>query len=130
MGSMLIKIWSQYWALALVIVAAAIVRLSFVGSVPYGFANDEVSYILSGYTISHNGGVDIAGKFLPLSINLDSSLSPVPVYIISLFTFFFGLSPAIARLPFALPEITSTVSPERTWCFCCLLDFLSITFEI
>lgn len=93
---------SKYFGLVLVIIIAAIFRLFAVGSVPYGIANDEVSYIISGYTIAHNNGVDIAGKFLPLSINLDSSLSPVPVYILSLFTGLLPLSPLTARLPFAL----------------------------
>jgi 4-amino-4-deoxy-L-arabinose transferase-like glycosyltransferase len=93
---------NKYTGIVIVIIVAAIFRLFAVGAVPYGIANDEVSYIISGYTIVHNGGVDIAGKFLPLSINLDSSLSPVPVYLISLFTGLLSLSPLTARLPFAL----------------------------
>ena len=92
---------NKYAGIILVIIVAALFRLFAIGAVPYGIANDEASYIISGYTIAHNGGVDIARKFLPLSINLDSSLSPVPVYLISLFTAF-SLSPLTARLPFAL----------------------------
>lgn len=91
--------------LILVISIACVVRLLGIGSVPYGIANDEVSYIISGYEIASTGGYDISGKFLPLSVNLDSSLSPVPVYIISLFTKIFGLNYATARLPFALMGI-------------------------
>ena len=87
--------------LMVVIFLACILRLWSLGSVPYGFANDEVSYIISGYTIANSGGFDIANRLLPLSVNLDSSLSPVPVYIISLFSLF-GFSPFISRLPFAL----------------------------
>jgi len=89
----------------LIIFLASVVRLWGIGSVPYGFANDEVSYIMSGYEIAKTGGFDIAGNFLPLSVNLDSSLSPVPVYIISLFMAVFGLNPITARLPFALMGI-------------------------
>ena len=86
----------------LIIFLASAVRLLGIGSVPYGFANDEVSYIMSGYEIAKTGGYDIAGNFLPLSVNLDSSLSPVPVYIIALFVKLLGLSSIVARLPFAL----------------------------
>ena len=86
----------------IIIFVASMVRLLGVGSVPYGFANDEVSYIMSGYEIAKTGGYDIAGNFLPLSVNLDSSLSPVPVYIIALFVKLLGLSSIVARLPFAL----------------------------
>ena len=93
---------SKFIGLIIVIVIASAVRLVAIGAVPYGIANDEVSYILSGYTIAHNGGVDIEGKFLPLSVNLDSSLSPVPVYILSIATGILSLSPFAARLPFAL----------------------------
>lgn len=85
----------------IIIFVASLVRLLGVGSIPYGFANDEVSYIMSGYEIAKTGGYDIAGNFLPLSVNVDSSLSPVPVYIIAFFIKLFGLSPFIARLPFA-----------------------------
>lgn len=91
--------------LILIILLASLVRLVGLGSVPYGFANDEVSYILSGYEIAQTGGYDIAGKFLPLSVNLDSSLSPVPVYIISAFVKLLGLSAFVARLPFSLMGI-------------------------
>lgn len=92
-----------------ILLIAASLRLMGLGTVPYGFANDEVSYIFSGYTIASTGGFDIMGKFLPLSMNLDSSLSPVPVYIIALFIKLFGLSPFVARLPFALMGIGSIV---------------------
>lgn len=100
-----IKKITSNWGIIAVIFFACIVRLWGIGSVPYGFANDEVSYIMSGYEIAKTGGYDIAGNFLPLSVNLDSSLSPVPVYIIALFVKLFGLSPIIARLPFAIMGI-------------------------
>lgn len=100
-----IKKISNAKGLVIVILVASLIRLWGIGSVPYGFANDEVSYIISGYEIAKTGGYDIAGNFLPLSINLDSSLSPVPVYIIALFVKLFDISPLVARLPFALMGI-------------------------
>lgn len=93
----------------LVIVIASSLRLWQLGNIPYGVANDEASYIYSGYTIWKTGGFDIVGKFLPLSINLDSSLSPVPVYLISVFTGIFGLSATFGRLPFAILGIGTVV---------------------
>lgn len=92
----------SFLLLLLILLIAGVLRIAFIGNVPYGFANDEVSYILSGYSIASTGGYDIAGKFLPLSVNLDSSLSPVPVYILSVFIKLFSLSPLVSRLPFAL----------------------------
>jgi 4-amino-4-deoxy-L-arabinose transferase-like glycosyltransferase len=103
------KISMQTYLTILVIIISSLLRLVGLGNVPHGFANDEVSYILSGYTIGQTGGFDIAGKFLPLSVNLDSSLSPVPVYLITLFIKLFGLTTFIVRLPFALMGVGASV---------------------
>lgn len=97
------------YLLIVVIFIALLLRLNQLGNVPYGFANDEISYIISGYTIAQSGGYDIAGKFLPLSINLDSSMSPVPVYLIAVIANFVTLSPFLARLPFALLGVGSVI---------------------
>lgn len=103
------KLYIQNYLLFLILIILFITRLIGLGDAPRGFANDEVSYIFSGYTIGQTGGYDIVGNFLPLSVNLDSSLSPVPVYIITLFTKFFGLTPFVTRLPFALMGIGSAI---------------------
>ncbi|HEV2339152.1 MAG TPA: glycosyltransferase family 39 protein [Patescibacteria group bacterium] len=93
----------------IIVLFAAVMRLWHLDSLSYGFANDEISYIYSSYTIWKTSGHDISGKFLPLSINLDSSLSPTPVYIGAPFVGIFGLSPFTGRLPFALAGIGSVI---------------------
>lgn len=90
------------YLIIIVIFIASFLRLLQLGNAPYGFMNDEVSYIYSGYTIAKTGGYDLAGKFLPLSIQTDSSLSPVPVYILATWFSFIPMTPLSARLPFAL----------------------------
>src|SRR6185312_9145899 len=99
----------KYILLILIIVFALALRVWQLNTLPFGVENDEVSYIYSAYTVWQTGGHDIAGKFLPLSINLDSSLSPVPVYITAPFVGLFGLSPLTGRLPFALAGVGSVI---------------------
>lgn len=99
----------KYIFLILIIVFALALRVWQLNTLPFGVENDEVSYIYSAYTVWQTGGHDIAGKFLPLSINLDSSLSPVPVYITAPFVGLFGLSPLTGRLPFALAGVGSVI---------------------
>lgn len=104
------KLFKQFnTGLVLIIATASLLRLIALGDVPYGFANDEVSYIYSGFSIAQTNGYDVAGKFLPLSVNLDSSLSPVPVYFVALFVKLLGLGAFVVRLPFALLGIGSVI---------------------
>ncbi len=95
--------------LIILIIISSILRLWQLGNIPYGMANDEVSYIYSAYTVWQTGGHDIHGNFLPLSFNVDSSLSPVPVYITAPFVGILGLSPFSGRLPFALLGVGSII---------------------
>jgi len=90
--------------LVLILLFSAFFRFWEIGNLPYGVANDEAAYIFSAYSISETGR-DIAGKFLPLSINVDSSLSPVPVYISIPFIKLFGVSVVSGRFAFALVGI-------------------------
>jgi 4-amino-4-deoxy-L-arabinose transferase-like glycosyltransferase len=100
---------TQIYLIIFVIIVASVLRITGLGNIPYGFANDEVGYIFSGYTIGQTWGHDINGHLWPLSVNLGDSLSPVPVYAIALLTSLFGLSPFISRLPFALMGIGSAI---------------------
>ncbi len=88
---------------------ALILRMFMLGGAPFSVANDELSYIYSAYSIWITHGFDITGKFLPISINLDSSLSPVPVYLISPFVGILGLSAFSGRLIFAILGSLSVV---------------------
>lgn len=72
-----------------------------IGVVPDGITNDEAEYIYSGYSIWKTAH-DPTGRYLPLSINLDNSFSPVYIYIIAPFVGLFDLSPVFGRLPFAI----------------------------
>jgi 4-amino-4-deoxy-L-arabinose transferase-like glycosyltransferase len=92
--------------LVLILFIAAVFRLWQLGKVPPGIANDEAGYIYSAYSIWKTGR-DPTGKFLPLSINLDNSFSPVYIYATAPFVGLLGLSPGIGRLPFALVGIIS-----------------------
>ncbi len=90
-----------FWA---TLFLAIFLRLFLLGNVPSGVTNDEASYIYNAYTIWHTGK-DITGKFLPLSVNLDNSFSPVPIYIIAPFVGLLGMTATTGRLPFALAGI-------------------------
>lgn len=89
-----------------IIVLALVLRIWHVGDVPPGVTNDEASYIYNAYSVWKTGK-DITGKLLPLSINLDNSFSPVPVYLYAPFVGIFGLSPFVGRLPVALAGTVS-----------------------
>ncbi|OGH38450.1 MAG: hypothetical protein A2905_01425 [Candidatus Levybacteria bacterium RIFCSPLOWO2_01_FULL_36_10] len=91
-----------------IIILASFLRLWELGSVPSGITNDEAGLIYSTYSISKTGH-DVAGEFLPLSINLDNSFSPVSIYLTAPFIRVLGLSPTSGRLPFAVAGILSIV---------------------
>jgi len=92
----------------LIFLLALTFRLFKLGDIPIGVTNDEASYIYSGYSIWRTGR-DISGIFLPLSFNLENSLSPVPVYLLSPLVGLFGLSPFTGRLLFSLAGIGSVL---------------------
>lgn len=92
--------------LTLILIIASALRLWQLGNIPSGITNDEAAYIYSAYSIWKTGA-DVTGKFLPLSINLDNSFSPVPAYLISPFVGLLGISPFSGRLIFALLSIAS-----------------------
>lgn len=93
-------------SLIFILLLASILRLWQLGAVPGGISNDEAGYMYSAYSIWKTG-YDVAGRFLPLSINLDNSFSPVYIYATSPFVGIMGLSPFFGRLPFALVSILS-----------------------
>ncbi len=91
-----------------VIGLAFVLRFWQLGNVPGSVSNDEAAYIYSGYSIWETGR-DIAGVKFPLSINLDNSFSPVPVYIIAPFVGIFELNAFWGRLPFAFAGFGSLI---------------------
>lgn len=76
---------------------AAGLRFYKLGIMPEGVTNDEANYIYNAYSIWKTQH-DVNGSFLPLSTNLDSSYSPVPIYLISPIVGIFGVSPFTGRL--------------------------------
>ncbi len=91
-----------------ILLIATFLRLWQLGSVQPGLANDEAGIIYSAYSIWKTGR-EPAGKFLPTSIQLDNSFSPVYIYITAPFVGLLGLSPWAGRLPFALTGIMSVL---------------------
>ena len=85
------------WVLLGIIIVAIVFRFVWLGSVPPGVTNDEASYIYNAYSLWKTGH-DITGAYLPLSINLDNSFSPVPAYLIAPIVGIFGLSAFTGRV--------------------------------
>ena len=98
----------------LILFVATILRFWQLGSIPTGLTNDEASYIYNAYSIWHTHR-DITGKLFPLSINLDNSFSPVPIYLNAPIVGIFGMTPFTGRLLFALAGIATV----------CVLYFLT-----
>jgi 4-amino-4-deoxy-L-arabinose transferase-like glycosyltransferase len=96
------------WFLVAIFALAFVLRFWQLGNVPASISNDEAAYIYSAYSIWKTGS-DIAGHHLPLSINLDNSFSPVPVYVIAPFVGLFDLNAFWGRFPFALMGFLSVV---------------------
>lgn len=92
--------------LFLILLFASLFRLWNLGNIPYGLADDEMRIIYSAYTLWQTGH-DVAGSFLPLSIDIHSSFSPVYMYATAPFVGLFGLSSFVGRLPFALISIAT-----------------------
>lgn len=98
----------EFIFLGIILLLAAFLRFFQIGNIPFGITNDEASYIYSAYSIWETGkGLD--GTVLPLSFNVDSSNSPVPVYISSPFVGLLGVSSASGRLPYVLLGIASVL---------------------
>lgn len=96
--------------LGIIIFIAAFLRLWQLGNIPYGFLNDEVVGIYNAESLWQTGGHVIDGSFLPLNIHgTGNDLTPVPVYIDSVFLGIFGMSPFVGRLPYALAGIGSII---------------------
>jgi len=90
--------------LAGILFLGAFLRLWQLGNIPHGLSNDEAAYIYSSYSLWKTGH-DVAGEFLPLSINLNNSFSPVYIYADAPFVGILGLNPFAGRLPYALAGI-------------------------
>ncbi|MCX6792032.1 MAG: glycosyltransferase family 39 protein [Candidatus Gottesmanbacteria bacterium] len=96
----------QYILLAIILCASLCLRVNQLNIIPVGMTDDEVREVYSAYSLWHTGRDLTQGIFLPFSFVLhDFSFTPVPVYITAPFVGLFGLSPASARLPFALAGV-------------------------
>lgn len=105
MGKDFLKIiYSWKVLLCATIFLAAFIRLWMLGDIPTGVSNDEAGYIYSSYSIWYTQK-DMAGKLLPLSINLDNSFSPVYIYAGAPFVGIFGLNAFFGRLPYTIMAI-------------------------
>lgn len=102
------KFLNWRFALVLVILLAAFLRLWQLGNIPYGVPDDEAAYVYNADSIWHTGK-DILGNFMPLSFNAHSSQSPVEVYLTAPFVGVLGVSAFSGRLPSALLGIGSVV---------------------
>ena len=91
----------QTLVLVAILILATALRFWNLGKVPASTTNDEAAIIYNAYSIAKTGK-DIAGIFLPTSINLDNSFSPVYMYIAAPFVGLLGISLSSGRLPFAI----------------------------
>jgi 4-amino-4-deoxy-L-arabinose transferase-like glycosyltransferase len=92
---------NKYLAVIGIIIVAFLLRVWNISEMPVGVTNDEADYIYNAYSVWKTGR-DITGKYLPLSINLDNSFSPVPVYLYAPFVGILGLTTFAGRLPNAI----------------------------
>ncbi len=100
----------KWFFLGIILCIAILFRFWQLGNVPYGFLNDEVVAIYNADTLWQTHGYIVDGSFLPLNIHgVGNDLTPVPVYIDSIFLGVFGMSPFVGRLPYALAGVGSVI---------------------
>ena len=92
----------------LIIILAAILRLTNLSNLPPGLYLDEVLYGLDAYSLIHTGK-DIYGHFLPLALQSSGYYPPLFTYILAPFFLIFPLAAWVVRLPAALAGITTVV---------------------
>jgi 4-amino-4-deoxy-L-arabinose transferase-like glycosyltransferase len=96
----------KYIILLGILFVAACMRLIKLGVIPEGVTNDEAGAIFNAYSIAKTGQ-SLDGRQYPLSFTLDSSSSPVFIYLAAPFTAIFGPSGFSLRLPFALISVAT-----------------------
>ncbi len=92
------------WLLVLVVTAFCL-RLYALGSLPAGLTWDEAAIGYNGYAIVTTRRDEWLEK-LPISFkSFGDYKSPFAIYLTGIFTYIFGLSPLVVRLPFALAGV-------------------------
>lgn len=103
------KFFWKYWLLSVVLIMAAALRLYELGSLPTGLTWDEAAIGYNGYAVSKTGRDEWLIK-LPISFKSFSDYkAPVAIYVTSIFAYFFGITPFLVRLPFALSGILAVL---------------------
>jgi hypothetical protein len=99
------KLLNQYGLLLFVLLVASFLRLYKLAELPSGLTWDEAAIGYNGYAISTTGK-DEWLKQLPVSFrSFGDYKAPLAIYVSAAFSYFFGLSPWLVRLPFALSGI-------------------------
>jgi 4-amino-4-deoxy-L-arabinose transferase-like glycosyltransferase len=93
---------------SVILLIAVFFRFWQIGNIPTGVTNDEAGGLFNAYSIAMTGR-SIDGRFLPLSMNLDNSSSPVFIYLMVPFVRLLGVSAFATRLPFALLSLSSVI---------------------
>jgi 4-amino-4-deoxy-L-arabinose transferase-like glycosyltransferase len=93
----------------LIIILAAILRLTNLSNLPPGLYLDEVLYGLDAYSLIHTGK-DIYGHFLPLALQSSGYYPPLFTYILAPFFLIFPLAAWVVRLPAALSGIAAIIA--------------------
>lgn len=92
----------------LILITAVFLRIWKLGEIPKSITNDEANGIYTSYLIWQTGH-DVDGKFLPLAFELDNSISPVAIYLMTPIIGVFGPSPLSGRAIFSLLGIISVI---------------------
>lgn len=91
--------------LLLIIFAAAFFRFFGLGNVPAGLTWDEAAIGYNGYAIISTRRDEWLEK-LPISFqSFGDYKSPLAIYVTGIFTYVFGLTPFVVRLPFAIAGV-------------------------
>ncbi|MFT5087942.1 MAG: 4-amino-4-deoxy-L-arabinose transferase-like glycosyltransferase [Candidatus Latescibacterota bacterium] len=97
----------EQWALAAVLILAAVLRIFRLGQLPNGFSPDEASYGYNGYSLLHTGR-DRFGEWLPLfADNFGDLIAASYMWLTVPSIALFGLDEFAVRLPAALVGIAT-----------------------
>lgn len=96
------------WLLVLVVLAACF-RFYLLGILPAGITWDEAAIGYNGYGIVTTRRDEWLER-LPISFrSFGDYKAPLAIYLTGIFTFIFGLTPFVVRLPFALSGVAAVV---------------------
>lgn len=93
----------KHLPIIIILLFGALLRLIFLGSIPVGVTNDELSFIYNAYSIAKTGK-NLLGVPFPFLTWLNAGSAPflpVEIYLIAPLFFIFPLSAAVGRFPSA-----------------------------